>query len=44
MIVDENHCINRKRFNNEFLIMTLYIDDILMTSNDLAMIAAIKSG
>ena len=42
-MIYEDHCIYLKRSNEKFLIMTLYIDDILMTSNDLEMIAATKS-
>jgi len=34
-IVEEDHCVYLKRSDIKFLIMILYVDDILMASNDL---------
>ena len=41
-IVEDDHCIYLRRSNEKFLIVTLYVDDILMASNDLKMIATTK--
>ena len=39
-MVEDDYYIYLKRPNEKILIMTLYIDDILMASNDLEMIVA----
>ena len=32
--VDKNHCVYVKRSEKNFIILTLYVDDILLTSNN----------
>jgi len=42
MMVKKDYCVYLKRSNYKFLIMTLYVDNVLMAYNDLEMIAATK--
>ena len=41
-MVEENYCVYLKRSNEKLLTMTLYVDEILMFSNDLEMITTTK--
>ena len=33
-MIDEEHCVYVKRSNNKFVILSLYVDDILFAGND----------
>jgi Reverse transcriptase (RNA-dependent DNA polymerase) len=33
-MIDEDHCVYVKRSKNKFVILSLYVDDILLTSNN----------
>jgi len=41
-MIEEDHCVYFKQSNDKFLIMILYVDDILMASNNLKMITTTK--
>lgn len=41
-VVEEDHCVYVKRFKKSFLILSLYVDDILLTGNDKSMIETTK--
>lgn len=42
VMTKQDHCVYVKHFGNFFLILTLYIDDILMAGNDKEMIVTTK--
>ena len=37
-MMEEDHCVHVKRIKNKFLILSLYVDDILLDGNDLLLI------
>ena len=41
-MVEEDHCVYLKQSTKKVLIMTFYINEILMASNDVEMIIATK--
>jgi Fe-S cluster biosynthesis and repair protein YggX len=41
-MMEEDHCVYLKRSNNNFIILSLYIDDILIAENNKEMIDTIK--
>ena len=41
-MIDEDHCIYVKRSDNKFVILTLYVDDILLVENNVEYLLAIK--
>ena len=41
-MIDEDHCVYVKRSKDIFLILSLYVDDILLAGNDKEMIVATK--
>ena len=43
MMVEEDHCVYVKRSKESFLILSLYVDDILLAGNDKEMIVATKA-
>ena len=34
IMMEEDHCVYVKRSNNHFIILSLYVDDILIVGND----------
>ena len=34
MMIDEDHCVYTKRDKDKFIILSLYVDDILIAGND----------
>ena len=34
MMIDEDHCVYTKRDKDKFIILSLYVDNILITGND----------
>lgn len=42
-MIDEDHCIYVKNSNEKFLILSLYIDDILLAGNNFEHVKTIKS-
>ena len=42
-MIDEDHCIYVKRSNEKYVILSLYVDDILLAENDLEYVKTIKS-
>jgi len=34
-MIGDDHCVYTKRFKGNFVIMSLYVDDILMAGNDI---------
>ena len=42
MMIEEDHCVYTKRSKGSFIILSLYVDDILLASNDTEMIVATK--
>lgn len=43
-MIDEDHCIYVKCHNNLYVILSFYIDDILMTSNNKNFLLTVKKG
>ena len=41
-IMEEDHCVYIKRSNNHFIILSLYVDDILISGNDKKLIDVTK--
>ena len=41
-MIEEDHCVYTKRSKGSFIILSLYIDDILLAGNDAEMIVATK--
>lgn len=41
-MMDEDHCVYLKKTNERFVILSLYIDDILLVGNDNEHIKTIK--
>ena len=41
-MVEEDHCVCIKRSKGSFIILSLYVDDILLASNDMEMIITTK--
>ena len=41
-MIEEDHCVYVKRSNGSFIILSLYVDDILLASDDIEMIITIK--
>ena len=41
-MMDEDHCIYVKRSDDKFVILTLYVDDILLVENDKEYLLTIK--
>ena len=42
-MIDEDHCIYVKKSNRNFVILSLYIDDILLAGNNLEYVKTVKS-
>ena len=42
-MIDEDHCVYSKRSGSKFVIMTLYVDDILIAGNNVEYLKDIKS-
>jgi len=41
-MIEEDHCVYIKRFEGNFVILSLYVDDILLAGNSLKSVLAIK--
>ena len=41
-MIDEDHCVYVKRSNDNFVILSLYVDDILLAGNDIGFLITIK--
>ena len=41
-MIEEDHCVYAKRSKDSFLILSLYVDDILLAENDMKLIVATK--
>ena len=41
-MIEEDHCVYTKRSKGSFIILSLYVDDILLAGNDVEMIVATK--
>ena len=41
-MIEEDHCVYVKRSKGSFIILSLYVDDILLASNDMEMIFTAK--
>ena len=41
-MMDEDHCVYVKRSNDKFVILTLYVDDILLVGNNMEYLLTIK--
>ena len=41
-MMDEDHCVYVKRSNDKFVILTLYVDDILLARNNMEYLLTIK--
>ena len=41
-MIEEDHCVYVKRSKGSFIILSLYVDDILLADNDMEMIIATK--
>ena len=41
-MMDEDHCVYVKRSNDKFMILTLYVDDILLVMNNVEYLLTIK--
>jgi hypothetical protein len=41
-MIDEDHCVYVKSSKDKFLILSLYVDDILLTSNNKEYVQTIK--
>jgi hypothetical protein len=42
MMIEEDHCVYVKRSKGSFIVLSLYVDDILLAGNDKDMIVATK--
>ena len=42
-MIDEDHCIYTKWYKDKFLILSLYVDDILISGNDKEYVNDIKA-
>ena len=42
MMIDEDHCVYTKRDKDKFIILSLYMDDILIAGNDKEFLKGIK--
>ena len=42
-VIDEDHCVYVKRCDDQFAILSLYIDDILIAENDKEYVMDIKN-
>ena len=42
-MIDEDHCIDMKKSNGNFVILSLYVDDILLPRNNLEYVKNVKS-
>jgi len=42
-MIDEDYCVYMKRSETDFVILSLYVDDILLAGNSLTFVKAIKS-
>ena len=41
-MIEEDHCVYVKRSKGSFIILSLYVGDILLAGNDMEMIVAMK--
>ena len=41
-MMEEDHCVYNKNLNNHFIILSLYVDDILIARNDKKLIDVTK--
>ena len=41
-MIEEDHCVYVKQSKGGFIILSLYVDDILLAGNDMEMIIATK--
>ena len=41
-MIDEDNCVYMKRSETDFVILSLYVDDILLAGNSLTFVKAIK--
>ena len=41
-MIDEDHCVYIKQFEDNFAILSLYVDDILLAANNINVVVAIK--
>ena len=41
-MMDEDHCVYVKRLDDKFMILTLYVDDILLAGNNMKYLLTIK--
>ena len=41
-MIDEDHCVYKKRSTNKFIIMSLYVDNILIVGNNKEYVREIK--
>ena len=41
-MIEEDHCVYVKQSKGSFIILSLYVDDILLAGNDMEMIIATK--
>ena len=41
-MIEEDHCVYIKRSKDKFVILSLYIDDILITGNDVEHVKEVK--
>ena len=41
-MIEEDHCVYMKRFGGNFVILSLYVDDILLTGTSLKAVKTIK--
>ena len=43
MMIDEDHCVYIKRSNDQFVIISLYVDDILIAGSNMELVNTVKS-
>ena len=41
-MIDEDHCVHVKRSDDKFVILTLFVDDILLVGNNMEYLLTIK--
>ena len=41
-MIDEDHCVYIKQHKDKYVLLSLYVDDILITSNDFEFVQTIK--
>ena len=41
-MINEDHCVYMKRSETDFVVLSLYVDDILLDRNSLTFVKAIK--